>query len=74
MLDNLRQSASQSPFFTNEEPQPEQPPEPVKPPSRPLLGMTPVQRFILVFMLFMITFVMGSFFLLATEKIVLPFF
>jgi hypothetical protein len=74
MLDNLRQSASQSPFFSNEEPQPEKPPEPEKRPSQQLLGMTPVQRFILVFMLFMIVLVMGSFFLLATEKVVLPFF
>ena len=74
MLDNLRESASQSPFFQDEQPQPEQQPPPSRrPPARPFLGMTPVQRFILALMLFFMTCLVGSFFLLATEKIVLPF-
>ncbi len=42
--------------------------------SGPFLGMTPVQRFVLVFMLFMMICVISSFCLLVTNKITLPFF
>ena len=74
MLDNLRESASQSPFFQDELPQPDKQPEPQnRPPSQPFLGMTPVQRFIIALMLFLMTCLVGSFFLLVTEKVVLPF-
>lgn len=38
------------------------------------LGMTPFQRFVIVFLLVMICCVLVSFCLLLTEKIVLPFF
>lgn len=38
------------------------------------LGMTPVQRFVLVVMLFMMVCILGSFCLLVTNKISLPFF
>jgi len=38
------------------------------------MGMTPFQRFIIVFLLFLICCVLVSFCLLLTEKIVLPFF
>jgi hypothetical protein len=38
------------------------------------LGMTPFQRFIIVFLLLLICCVLVSFCLLLTEKIVLPFF
>jgi hypothetical protein len=38
------------------------------------LGMTPFQRFIIVFLVFMLTCVLGSFCLLVTEKIIPPFF
>jgi len=38
-----------------------------------LLGMTPVQRFVIALMIFMVICILGSFFLLITEKIWLPF-
>lgn len=76
MLDNLRESASQSPFF-----QEEQPPEPKKPAPSPrrrrsgrFLGMTAVQRFVLSLMLFMMTCMLGTLFLMVTEKIVIRLF
>ena len=37
-------------------------------------GMTPVQRFVIVIMLFMMICIISSFCLLVTEKIALPFF
>lgn len=68
MLDNLRDEAGQSPFFQEEEsPQPEEQ-------SKSLfLGLTPVQRFVLALMLFLMTCVLGAFCLLITEKIVPTF-
>ena len=74
MLDNLRDSASKSPFFQEEQSPPEsshdgQPNQP----TNTFLGMTPIQRFILALLLFMMTCVVGSFWLLITEKIILPF-
>jgi hypothetical protein len=71
MLDNLRESASQSPFFQEEQKPPEQ-----KPPSRRpkggsghFLGMTAFQRFFIAIMLFILVCMIGSFVLLATQKI-----
>jgi hypothetical protein len=52
-------------------------PIPVSQPSRsrgPLLGMTPVQRFILALMLFFMVCLLGGFCLIITERVVLPFF
>ena len=37
------------------------------------LGMTPAQRFVLAFMLLLMTLILGVLFLLVTSKIVLPF-
>lgn len=37
------------------------------------LGMTPVQRFVITFMILMMTCILGLFFLLITETIWLPF-
>jgi hypothetical protein len=45
-----------------------------KPPTPRFLGMTPFQRFVIVFLIFMLTCVLGSFCLLVTEKIVPPIF
>jgi hypothetical protein len=47
--------------------------EPKPAPSR-FLGMSPFQRFIIVFLIFMLTCVLGSFCLLVTERIIPPFF
>ena len=71
MLDNLRESASQSPFFQEGQTPPEQKPSPRRKQgaSGNFLGMTPVQRFVVALMLFMMVCVFGSFILLATEKI-----
>lgn len=79
MLDNLRESANQSPFFQDEQqPEPEQQPAPEQPKkpkaaSGPFLGMTAPQRFVLALILFFMSCVLGGFFLLVTEKIMLPF-
>jgi hypothetical protein len=71
MLDNLRESASQSPFFQEEQKPPEQKPSPHRKQgkSASFLGMTPIQRFVVAVMLFMMVCVFGSFILLATQKI-----
>jgi len=74
MLDNLRESASQSPFFQEDQKPPEQKPstqqkQPKQPGSRHFLGMSPAQRFVIVLMVFMMVCVFGSFILVATEKV-----
>ena len=71
MFDNLRESASQSPFFQDKQPPQPQKPVPTQKQSAPgsFLGMTPVQRFVIALMLFMMVCIFGSFILLATSKI-----
>jgi hypothetical protein len=71
MLDNLRDSASESPFFQEEESPPESPSSHRRP-SKTILGLTAFQRFVLVLLLFFMTCVVGSFVLLITQKVV-PF-
>jgi hypothetical protein len=74
MLDNLRESASQSPFFQENQTPPPNKPDPVRrqrQPSGPFLGLTAVQRFILALMLFIMTCLLGTLCLMVTEKIVL---
>jgi hypothetical protein len=74
MLDNLRDSASKSPFFQEEQSPPEEQEASSKKGSDGIIfGMGPVQRFVLALLIFMMTFVIGIFCLLITEKIVLPF-
>ena len=74
MLDDLRNSAAQS--FQEEEPAPIEASEMDAQPrnSAPFLGMTAAQRFVVALLLFLMTCVFGTFCLLATQKIVLPFF
>ncbi len=73
MLDDFRNTQEEQ----YEEPtmqagiQPEYEPSPS---SGRFLGMTPFQRFIIIFLLFMLTCVLGSFCLLVTERIIPPFF
>ena len=77
MLDNLRESASQSPFFQEDQPPPEKQPSfrtRRRRSSGPFLGMTPVQRFVVALMLFLMTCMLGTLCLLVTEKIVIRFF
>jgi len=66
MLDDFRQDADTAGFEDDTV---------FKMPSRPkknFLGMTPFQRFVIVFMLLLITCVITSFALLVTEKVVFP--
>jgi len=70
MLDDLRNSATgasdpQSPSpFREELPRQR---------AKPFLGMTPVQRFVLALLLFMMTCVLGAGCLVLTGKVYLPF-
>ena len=75
MLDDLRNSSS----FEEEEPsevQEEQPSEPTTRRARvqkePFLGLTAQQRFILSFILFLMTCVLGVLALVVFDKIYLP--
>ena len=71
MLDNLRDSASKSPFFQEEQSPPEETETSSQQPvGGTLLGMNAIQRFVLAVMVFMMTCVMGSFCLLIFNKVV----
>ena len=71
MLDNLRDSASKSPFFQEEQSPPEETGTSLQQPvGGTFLGMNAIQRFILAVVVFMMTCVLGSFCLLIFEKIV----
>lgn len=70
MLDDLRNSASSG--YT---PQPDTPPPPLtRRTSQPFLGMTAGQRFVIALFLLLIACILGTFCLLVTGKVWLPFF
>ena len=71
MLDDLREQASESPYYDEEEF--EDLDDSQQGPSQ-FLGMTPVQRFIIALMLLFVTCLLSAFCLLVTERVVLPFF
>ncbi len=74
MLDDLRNSAT---FEEEPEPIDEEvvgQPLPRKRASQPFLGMTPVQRFVIALLLFLMSCVLSAFCLLLTESVYLPFF
>ncbi|GAP22370.1 hypothetical protein [Leptolinea tardivitalis] len=74
MLDDFR-NTSEQPDYQEPVPPAAMPAyQEEKPAQSRFLGMTPFQRFIIVFLLFMLTCVLGSFCLLITEKIIPPFF
>jgi hypothetical protein len=77
MFDNLRQkSADQAEFLSAEAPAPLEPKASTRRPARagrPLLGLTPAQRFMLALILFLNVTVLGCFALLVFQKIALPF-
>ena len=73
MFDDLRESAISS-YEEEIKPVEESPPVKVEKPKKPLLGMTPAQRFVVVLILFFMTCLLGSICLLVTEKIYLPAF
>ncbi len=76
MLDNLRDEANSQPFFKDESDLTTAETTAL-PESRPMrrigggkfLGMTPVQRFVLSFMLLLMVCVLGAMILLVTGKI-----
>jgi len=72
MLDDLRNSAASS--YEDESPYEEEEIRPRRERGGSFLGMTPPQRFVIALMLLLMTCVLGTFFLVATEKIVLPVF
>ena len=75
MLDDLREQASDSDFYMVDENEFEyNDVKASRQPVRLFLGMTPIQRFVIAVMVLMMVCVLGSFFLLVTEKIYLPFF
>ena len=72
MFDNLREEVSAKPFMDEEEEAKFQPAAGTEftsgKPSR-ILGMSAIQRFVVVFMLFLAVCIIGSLFLFVTEKI-----
>jgi hypothetical protein len=68
-LDEIREEASASEYLEAEE----LPPDDFPRRSKRFLGMTPIQRFVIALMLFMMTCLLGSFVLLVSEKVILPF-
>lgn len=77
MFDNLRQkSAEQAEFLSDDVPAPVEPKARARaaaPSGRPLLGLSPAQRFLLALVLFLNVTVLGCFALLVFQKIALPF-
>jgi hypothetical protein len=68
-IDELREQAGSETFF--EKSPDTEPASPYR--ERRFLGLTAFQRFIFSVLLFMITCMIGSFFLLVTQRVVLPF-
>lgn len=71
MLEDFRAQANAS-SFDEEEPKPLE--EPAVETRRYFLGMSPAQRFVVALILLVLVVMLGSFFLLITGKIALPFF
>ena len=71
MLDDLRNSAG--PSFYEEDPLDSKPEKPeTKRTQGEFLGMTPSQRFIIAFALFLMVAILGAFVLIVFEKVSLP--
>ncbi len=78
MLDNLREDANASPFFDDEDEFPdfeEKDEEEKAPPKtdyaavfKPVLVLTPLQRFILAALFFIVVCILGAMFLMVTGK------
>ncbi len=69
-LEELRQQASSTELF---EEKPEVTQTEIYHEQR-FLGLTAFQRFVIAFLLFMITCMVSSFLLLVTQRVILPFF
>lgn len=70
MLDNLREAANASPLFQDDQVSKGQQADSSR---KLILGMTAPQRFVLSLMLLMMTVLFGSFCLIVSGRIVLPF-
>lgn len=69
MLEDFRQQAKTSPFFEEEDStQGKKEPE-----KNYFLGLSPAQRFLVALLLLFMTCLVGTFLLLVTDKVVLPF-
>jgi hypothetical protein len=66
-IDDLRSDAD---YLDNDDFEEQAKPVPVRQPQ--FLGMTPVQRFVVALMIFMMVCILGAFFLLITDTIWLP--
>jgi hypothetical protein len=73
MLDDFREEANASPYFDDDSAEYFEELTPSSSRGK-ILGMTPVQRFIIAIMLFMMTCIVGSLTLLVFEIIVPPAF
>lgn len=75
MLEDFREQASSSSFFEEEEIEEGEPGEArkVRQKRGPFLGMTAAQRLVIALMLLMLTCLLSTFCLLATQKVVPPF-
>jgi hypothetical protein len=73
MFEDFRKQAEEA-DFPDEEQEEEQRVETSHKRGGRFLGMTPVQRFIIAFMLLFMITILGVLFLLVTSKIVLPVF
>ena len=74
MLDDLREQAGDADFFVEEEESSGFSYEELQASREPqFLGMTPSQRFVIAMMILIMTCILGTFFLLITEKITVPF-
>jgi len=69
MLDDLREDAD----FVEEDEYNDQKTAPAVSTQPHFLGMTPVQRFVIALFILMMVCILGSFFLLITDMIWLPF-
>ena len=70
MLDDLRNLASQP---VEEEPEPSESKheKPRKSPEKNFLGMTAAQRFVVALLLFLMVLILGTLFLVVTEKVMI---
>jgi hypothetical protein len=73
MLDDLREQASDPDFFADDDSFAYKDAKESKVNRQLFLGMTPIQRFVIAVMVLLMVCVMGSFMLLVTEKVFLPF-
>jgi hypothetical protein len=73
MLEEFREQADSADFSEEAGEETFEEVAPTRPASN-FLGMTPLQRLVIAVMLLMIVCVLGTFFLIATDRIVLPVF